>query len=191
MIGYWDPVPVIRESAGVVVPGIAVALPEPGDYLHGKWEERNWRNVPGPLYGADTDTCWCGRLQAPESVCYDDEYGQEFVYRQPRSRAETYRLLQAAWADPFSGYAMDGDEHWTPESVREWWSERAKLREWTAKAAATWATSENKYEIEAAQGLRDFLSYQDTELEGDLRVYLFWLSERRAPGAEEALPTLA
>ncbi|MFD8499428.1 hypothetical protein [Amycolatopsis sp. NPDC059657] len=196
MSGYWDPLPAIRESAGVVVEPILTAaqkpvmLPEPSEYLRGKWEERNWRNVPGPLYGAMTDSCWCGRLFAPDNVCYNDGFGEEFVYRQPRSRAETYRLLQAAWADPFNGYAMDGDEHWTPESVQDWWGERARLREWTVKTATEWAAGERADEAEAAQGLRDFLCYQDTELETDLRGYVFWLSERRVPGDGESLPTL-
>ncbi|ANZ35625.1 hypothetical protein BBK82_05565 [Lentzea guizhouensis] len=52
-------------------------------YLLGKWEQRDWRNVPGPFYGADTDTCWMGRQIAPHHIVYDD-YGSEIVFRRTR-----------------------------------------------------------------------------------------------------------
>jgi hypothetical protein len=49
--------------------------------FRGRWEERNWRNVPGPFYGAMTDNCWIGRLHAPRHVLYGDDadYEQEFL----------------------------------------------------------------------------------------------------------------
>ncbi|MGW0899935.1 hypothetical protein ACWD0G_23655, partial [Streptomyces goshikiensis] len=129
---YWDPLPAVRMSQGTTVPvdgrtssGLSFRLPPPREYLLGKWEERNWLNVPGPFYGAVTDNCWTGRLVAPAHILYDDEqHSAEFVYRQPRTEAETYKILNAAANDPYAGYACDGDDHWTPQSVRAWWADR-------------------------------------------------------------------
>ncbi|MFF8535335.1 hypothetical protein ACF07B_25895 [Streptomyces sp. NPDC015532] len=39
-------------------------------------------------------------------------------------------------------------------------------------------------------GLYDVLTCLDGELETDLRVYLYWLQERRSPEPIEALPRL-
>jgi hypothetical protein len=39
-----------------------------GETFRGTWEERNWRNAPGPFYGGMTDNCWIGRQHAPVSV---------------------------------------------------------------------------------------------------------------------------
>ncbi|QES59084.1 hypothetical protein DEJ51_20650 [Streptomyces venezuelae] len=33
--------------------------------LGGRWEDRNWRNVPGPFYAGATDEMALGRLDAP------------------------------------------------------------------------------------------------------------------------------
>lgn len=36
---------------------------------HGeKWEDRHWRNVPGPFYTGQTDNGWTGRVHAPRNV---------------------------------------------------------------------------------------------------------------------------
>ncbi|MGW1117850.1 hypothetical protein ACWD5B_12185 [Streptomyces tanashiensis] len=50
----------------------------------GVWEQRNWRNVPGPFYAGETDSMAMGRLDAPGHIAYDDDlgggYGSEFIY---------------------------------------------------------------------------------------------------------------
>ncbi|MFC9820353.1 hypothetical protein ACFWG6_02355 [Streptomyces erythrochromogenes] len=55
---------------------------------------------------------------------YDDEWGAEFVYRQPRDTAQALALalalLGAVAQEPMAGYACDGDDHWTAELVRDW-----------------------------------------------------------------------
>ncbi|WP_405533278.1 ferredoxin [Streptomyces avidinii] len=192
--GYWDPLPAARAAADTpvpeAVPNLALALPHPETYLTGRWAERNWRNVPGPFYGADTDTCWSGRMAAPGHVLYDDVTGQEFVYRQPRNAVEVDRLLFAAWTDPLSGYGWDGDENWTAGSVRTWWHERARLHEWATDLRTTWSAHSDEHRQEAAAGLTDLLAHLDGELETDLRLYLYWLEERRPPAPAEALPKL-
>ena len=37
--------------------------------------------------------------------------------------------MKAAKADPYRGYACDGDQRWTAESVRDWWRDRARVTE--------------------------------------------------------------
>ncbi|MEU9946466.1 ferredoxin [Streptomyces lavendulae] len=193
---YWDPLPTVRMSAGeLFASGDPSAsdfrMPMPREYLLGKWEERNWRNVPGPFYGALTDNCWTGRLVAPAHILYDDEqHGMEFVYRQPRNEADTYKVLYAAVNDPYAGYACDGDDHWTPESVRSWWADRRRLVEWIDRAATRWLASERPDEREIVEGLTAYRQYVEGELETHLKGYIFWLDQRRNPLAGEDLPGL-
>lgn len=44
----------------------------------GVWEQRNWRNVPGPFYAGETDSTATGRLDAPDRIAYDDDLGGGF-----------------------------------------------------------------------------------------------------------------
>ena len=104
-----------------------IVVPPAVEWLKGKWEERNWLNVPGPFYGADTDSCGAGLPAAPLNV-FCDEDGSEFVWRQPRNPDEVRAVLDAAYQEPFDGYNWDGDDHWTPELVMEWWTGRARGR---------------------------------------------------------------
>lgn len=189
---YRDPLPDIASSAGEPLPGRGPddGLPDPASYLLGKWAERNWRNVPGPIYGALTDTCWVGRAAAPEHISYENEHGREFLYRQPRSRPEVLRVLAGAWGDPYSGWAVDGDEHWTPELVGDWWRDRARVREWIERDLRVWSVSARDQEREAARGLADYAAYLDGDLGTHLRGYVFWLREHRAPRPGETLPAL-
>ncbi|MEJ8644681.1 ferredoxin [Streptomyces sp. MS1.HAVA.3] len=155
-----------------------------------RWAECDWRNVPGPFYGAGTDNCWMGRLIAPTHVLYDDEWGAEFVYRQPRDAAQALALLGAVAQDPMAGYACDGDDHWTPELVRDWWRERGRLREWAVALDQSWSVSERAGEREAAAGARAYAAYIEDGLAEYLRGYVFWLAERRPAGPAETLPSL-
>ncbi|WP_228121223.1 hypothetical protein [Streptomyces fagopyri] len=116
--------------------------------------------------------------------------GQEFVYRQPRNAVEVDRLLFAAWTDPLSGYGWDGDQHWTADLVRSWWHERSRLREWATSLHTAWSANSDEIYQELSAGLNDLLAYLDGELETDLRVYLYWLHERRSPDLNEVLPRL-
>ncbi|MFE7096567.1 hypothetical protein [Streptomyces erythrochromogenes] len=131
-----------------------------------------------------------GRLIAPAHVLYDDEWGAEFVYRQPRDTAQALALLGAVAQDPMVGYACDGDEHWTPELVRDWWRDRGRVREWAAALDRKWSVSDRAEEREAAGGGREYVAYIDTGLAEDLRHYLFWLSESRPAHPGEPLPIL-
>ncbi len=159
-------------------------------YLRGRWADRDWRNVPGPFYGAQTDSCWMGRDIAPELVVYEDEYGSEIVYRQPRNAREVQLVLTAAWNDPWGAYAADGDEHWTLDLVRDWWAGRRRLTAWIDDVRRRWSVSERADERDNAAGLREFGRYLDHGLEGHLREYGFWLDNRRSRRPDEMLPDL-
>ncbi|GAA2826037.1 hypothetical protein [Crossiella cryophila] len=188
---YWDPLPTVAASTNQPVAGAEeLLLWPPESYLLGKWELRDWRNVPGPFYGAETDSCWAGRLVAPDHVVYEDERFGEVVFRQPRDVQETHRLLSAAWQDPFCGYAADGDQHWTLALIREWWAERARLAAWIEDLQRRWSVEGNEDEQEAATGLRAYAGYLADGVEGCLREYGFWLEHRRSARPGETLPDL-
>jgi hypothetical protein len=187
---YWDPMP--------HVPVVFASQPRDGLWpgpdatFEGKWEERNWRNVPGPFYGAMTDNCWVGRLHAPRHVLYGDDidYEQEFLYRQPGNLQELRAVIVAAQEDPWAGWACDGDTHWTPSLVREWWRDRGRVRDWITTKHRQWADSDRADEREAATGLADYLAYLDGDLEGHLQVYSYFLDNHVSPAAGDRLPLL-
>ncbi|MFI6101799.1 hypothetical protein ACIA8G_40145 [Lentzea sp. NPDC051213] len=155
-----------------------------------KWAEKHWLNVPGPFYTGQTDNCWTGRLSAPRHVLYGGEYYNEFVYRQPRTRAEVECLLSAAGDDPFDGYDCDGDSRWTPDAVRAWWAERGQVEKHVAALVVEWTAEAGPQESEAAEGARDFLLYLAGDLRTDLQAYLFRLEHGRYPDAGDRLPDL-
>lgn len=192
---YWDPIPTVRAVVGRPLPqwgpGESAVRHDWSGPAPAGWGQRDWRSVPGPFYASETDTCWTGRICAPAHVLYDDDgYGQEFVYRQPRTPQEVYDLICAGECELLAGYGGDGDLHWTPELVRDWWRDRGRVREWAAALGRTWAVSERADQREAAAGAREYAAYIDAGLGEYLREYVFHLSEGRAAGPGEALPAL-
>ncbi|MDO0930266.1 ferredoxin [Streptomyces sp. DG2A-72] len=158
--------------------------------FRGRWEDRLWLNVPGPFYGGETDTCWTGRLAAPAHVLYGGEYLTEYVYRQPRTPAETAVLVDAAGDDPFGGYGCDGDSRWTPEAVREWWRNRGQVLQYLSDQRSTWDESDAAQGQDIAAAVRDFESYIGGGLASDLQIYLYWLEKRQSPDPGDRLPEL-
>ncbi|MCS7475275.1 hypothetical protein ACFFQW_29620 [Umezawaea endophytica] len=155
------------------------------------WAEKLWLTVPGPFYTGETDTGWTGRTFAPRHVLYGGEYDTEFVYRQPKTRAEVERLLGAAGFEPLGGYSGDGDSRWTPDAVRAWWDQRGRVEEHVLALLAVWTTESARQVVaEAAEGARDFLAYLAGDLEADLRAYVFRLEQGRYPDVGERLPEL-
>ncbi|MGW6708616.1 hypothetical protein ACWGDE_27505 [Streptomyces sp. NPDC054956] len=174
----WDPV---AELTG-----------EDRKLFQGRWEKRLWLNVPGPFYTGETDTCWTGRLNAPDNVMYaaSSEHGLEYVFRQPRDPQEVRRMVDAADEEPFQEYACDGDLWWTPAAVRSWWADRGRVEEHLAATLAEYAGSVHRSDRDAAAGAWHFRGYLADGLAGDLRAYLFRLEEGRYPVAGERLPEL-
>ncbi|MEV7520833.1 ferredoxin [Streptomyces sp. NPDC091371] len=192
---YWDPLPTVRAVVGKPLPpGRHWTDPVRHDWSGPApegWEKRDWRSVPGPFYASETDTCWTGRVCAPANVLYDDDgYGQEFVFRQPRNPHEVYDLICAVQCEVLDGYGGDGDAHWTPELVRDWWRERGRVREWAVALDRTWSVSEREDRRDAAAGARAYVAHIDHDLGPYLRSYLFRLAEGRPAGPAESLPGL-
>ncbi|MFJ7272198.1 hypothetical protein ACIQV3_37165 [Streptomyces sp. NPDC099050] len=155
------------------------------------WEERLWRNVPGPFYTRENDNCWTGRIEAPDNVLYGGDHFTEYVFRQPRSPAEVRGLARAAAVEVTAGYACDGDVGWTPGLVREWWAARARSEEDLAAASAELAKSRDPQSVDAAAGVRQYRAYLGSGgLAADLRAYVFRLGEGRYPEVGERLPEL-
>ncbi|MEV4192647.1 hypothetical protein [Streptomyces toxytricini] len=112
------------------------------------------------------------------------------MYRQPQSRAEVHALARAAADDLPAAYACDGDLHWTPAAVREWWQGRGEVEEYIAAMLTEWEGSGEEEYREAAEGLRDYEAYLSGGLANDLRAYIFRLEEGRYPRAGDVLPQL-
>jgi hypothetical protein len=140
--------------------------------FQGWFHERNPLNVPGMFYGAATDSCDTGPAEAPDNVALDPN-AQEFVFRQPRDERELKRVFNACRVECFDGYGTDGNEHWTPALVRQWWAERATVRE-------AWRVA----------GIADVDTMFADELPRYLRGYLFLLESGRVPNAADELPEL-
>src|SRR5438067_1105657 len=87
-----------RECEG---PGWLALAELPADFFCTDFEHRYPLNIPGPFYGAETDTCQTGVAEAPNNVLMD-ERGQEFVFKQPEIAAELRDVLSAALCEcPF------------------------------------------------------------------------------------------
>ncbi|WP_075737002.1 ferredoxin [Streptomyces acidiscabies] len=88
------------------------------------------------------------------------------------------------------GHVLYEAEHWTPAAVREWWAERGRVREYLARHRDAWEADDERAGQGVAAAVREYAAYLDGELALDLRLYLFRLDERRAPGSTERLPEL-
>ena len=159
------------------------------EVFHSAWDERHWLNVPGPFYGAMTDTCLCGPLSAPKNILFTDE-GQEFVFRQPNDAEEFLDVLWAAYRDPCQGYGADGNRNWTPKSVREWWSHRGDVLAWIAKARGQYMSDFGPHHPDLSEALDLFESFMKGEAEVYLASYLEFLKSGRYPLASDSLPPL-
>jgi hypothetical protein len=99
------------------------------------WDSRGPLNVPGLVWIAESDTCLTGRLDAPRNIAYD-EFGAEFVFRQPRTKAELAQVMRAASADPFEAYRFDGFAQWTYASASAWFNETHVITGWLERMLA-------------------------------------------------------
>lgn len=158
------------------------------DAFPGRFTDRNWRNTPGPFYGAETDTCGTGPIEAPDNVLLDPSF-QEFIIIQPRTPTELQAVVMAARVEPFEGYGADGNKHWTTALVREWWSQRHRLMEELANALRQHARSSQPDEPHrlALERAAHFLAH---EAEPYARQYVYLIENGRPATASDALPTL-
>jgi len=147
------------------------------DVFQGQFSQINPMNVPGPLYGAETDTCTTGPDAAPFNVLLDQS-GQEFVFKQPSNAIEFRDILCAAIVECFSGYGCDGDAHWRLSTIREWWRNR------------------DQRETNIHEGFGDPSSVRSCRegfrgtLIPYLRIYGFFVENGRVPVDADALPEI-
>lgn len=148
-----------------------------GQFFRPAFSKRNPLNIPGPFYGAETDTCETGTAEAPHNVLMDRS-GQEFVFMQPRSESELRDIISAAICECFIGYGADGDSHWTLTLIREWWRSRF---DFLALLPETEGLTESKCRWER------ILS---GEGESYLRKYAFFVENGRLSSNTDALPEI-
>ena len=149
------------------------------EFFPSKFSEKNDLNMPGPIYGGETDTCCTGPQEAPDNVLLDKE-GQEFVFKQPSTAVEFRDLVSAALSECFEGYGADGDSHWRLASIRDWWRTREDML--LGGISEQWCEAESVMRWKRAlQG----------EAEGYLRVYAFFVENGRVPVDGDTLPNVA
>jgi hypothetical protein len=151
------------------------------------WAERDWRNVPGPIYTGVTDNCDTGFPEAPLNVLYTEE-GREFIARRPRDRHELLCVIHAAACDPFVAYAHDGNDRWTLDLIRGWWSRRDELLRWVQ-----WfhrERAQGSCPSGLAQRLLDFEQFIRNGLREYLVAYAYFLERRRGVADPNVLPEI-
>ncbi len=149
------------------------------EFFPSKFSEKNPLNIPGPIYGAETDTCCTGPQEAPDNVLLD-KIGQEFVFKQASTANEFRDLASAAISECFEGYGADGDSHWRLSTIREWWQTREDIL--LGEIGEEWCKSESVERWKRAlQG----------EAEGYLRVYAFFVENGRVPHDGDILPEIS
>lgn len=162
--------------ATAVDPNDAAWLPIAAlDCFQGRFAQRNPFNLPGPFYGAETDTCGTGPCEAPGNVLLDAQ-GQEFVCKQPADAEELRAVLNAALVECFEGYGADGDDHWTLSLIRQWSRTRFDLLASLDKLKGH------------PDGLQCWKHLLMGPAEEYLRVYAFFVEEKRLPTYGDRLP---
>jgi hypothetical protein len=145
------------------------------DFFHPAFDKRNPLNLPGPFYGAETDTCETGAAEAPNNVLMD-RHGQEFVFKQPANEEELRDIISAALCECFCGYGADGNDHWTLSLIRDWWKSRHDLLANVGEVSGSPESISLWQRLLSGEG-RDYL-----------RAYAFLMEEGRVPSGTEALP---
>ena len=116
-----------------------------------------------------------GRPSAPANIAYD-EYGREFVYRQPANEAELAGVMSADSEEVFACYRFDGLDRWTAEAFGAWVEDHSVITGWMQHRLST----EPDGEIRA--GLEGALAYQTSdEFRDYLAAFGALLRERNGP----------
>lgn len=135
------------------------------DYFLSDFDNRDPLNFPGPFYTTVTDNCGTGQPEAPRNILFDEE-GREHIFKQPTSTEEFTQTITAAAIDPFGSYGWDGNNFWTNELVREWWSKKSEIIE-------RLKTTEFEETNEGQNG--EYINYLNSNAELDLQRYLHYL----------------
>jgi hypothetical protein len=159
--------------------------------FQGKWLAKRWPNTPGPFYGADTDSCGTGPIQAPNNSGLD-ENDFEYIFKQPSNLKELSEVVEAAKVNVFSGYGMDGNPIWTLSLIREWWDRRDELLQLCLRSeylSEKYASSTDHIERIYYQNATYRLHYVKTELADYLGAYSFFIEEGRLANESDRLPS--
>lgn len=155
-----------------------LSIDDLGEHFPSKFSDKNPLNIPGPIYGAETDTCCTGPHEAPDNVLLD-EIGQEFVFKQASNANEFRDLVRAAVCECFEGYGIDGDSHWRLSTIRDWWRIREDMLR--QEISEQWCNADSFQQWKRAlQG----------DAEGYLQVYAFFVENGRVPNESDVLPDM-
>ncbi len=159
-----------------------------------RWKEKYWKNTPGPFYSTISNMMsLLASSDAPSHLFYDERC--EFVWRPPCTENEYVDCITAMWCDEADSYGIDGNEHWTPPLVAEWWERRGELIDW-AQGLQT-SVSENErtswdpsVDISLRSMLTQYIDFIENESEEYLRSYVFLLLEGRPARDGDRLPII-
>lgn len=154
-----------------------LSIDDLSEFFTPNFKARNPLNIPGPIYGGETDTCLTGPAEAPCNVLVDRD-GQEFVYKQAENAAEFRDLVSAAICECFVGYGIDGDANWRLSTIREWWRTRTDM---------LYEVGEEWCDKERVEQWRHAL---EGGAKGYLRTYAFFVENGRLPDLGNPLPFL-
>jgi hypothetical protein len=154
--------------------------------IQGRWQDKRSLNTPGPLYSGDVDNSGPGPYEAPNNIFVDDE-GYPFILRQPANRFELRQVLLAAYHDPFSGYGVNGNQHWSLASIRDWWRGRHNLHALIERSINVLRRPGDDLYWYRAAAYR-WRKYLQDGMESYLRQYAFFLEEGRLPAHDDVLP---
>ena len=90
--------------------------------------------------------------------------------------------------DAVSGYGADGDLHWSYEKVKQWWSRRKELESFLKEESKREPSS--GWDWQDSYAIRRWQQYIQDGVYDYLRVYAFFLEEKRIPKEGELLPNL-
>ncbi|MDO7851661.1 hypothetical protein [Hymenobacter convexus] len=145
------------------------------------WQEKHPFNFPGPFYAGYSDTCGTGIGEAPYNVM-NDSHCYEYVFRQPKDFTELLQMLDAAAVEVFDSYSSNGNDYWTYEACKEWWSTREQI------IAAL--RDEELVQMNDGQA-QAYINYLNGDAEADLQRYCYFLLNGTYPMSVAAiLPSL-
>jgi hypothetical protein len=115
----------------------------------------------------------------------------EYIFKQPSNIEELRDVVKAAKVNVLSGYACDGDAHWTLSLIQEWWERRQELLQLCL--SSTYLSKDNATSRDDIIGVyrrnaRYRLQYVRTELADYLGAYSFFIEEGRVPGESDPMP---
>lgn len=158
------------------------------------WPNKYWKNIPGPFYSTTPNLMSLNVAHEAQGHIFYDETC-EFYWRQPYTYCEYEQCLWAMCCDEIDSYGIDGNEHWTPQLVAEWWGRRGELLDWASGLKASAGENDCEFwgrfsEMSDREYLARYIEFIEDEAEEYLRSYIFMLAEGRAAQSGDSLPMI-